>query len=70
MNGLAHVIPYVIPFVLAAVLGVLLFGIGNFFRKSHSPRTSNKLMQWRVGLQAFAILLLLIMALIAHFARH
>lgn len=70
MNGLAHVIPYLIPFVLAAVLGVLLFGIGNFFRQSHSPRTSNKLMQWRVGLQALAIFLLLIMALIAHFSSH
>lgn len=70
MNALAHILPFLIPVVMLAVLGVLLVGIGNFFRKNHSPRTSNKLMQWRVGLQALAILLLLILALIARQASH
>jgi hypothetical protein len=66
MSALAHILPFLIPVVMIAVLSVLLIGIANFFRKSHSPRTSNKLMQWRVGLQALAILLLAILALLAH----
>jgi len=66
MNALTAILPFLLPAVMLAVLGVLLVGIGNFLRKDHSPRTSNKLMQWRVGLQALAILLLVLLALLAH----
>ncbi|MBL4626934.1 MAG: twin transmembrane helix small protein [Roseicyclus sp.] len=44
----------------AAVLVILLLGF-NSFRKGgeDSAKTSNKLMQWRIGMQFVAILLLL-----------
>src|SRR5690606_12942242 len=40
-----------------AVLVVLLLGLWNMMRGS-SPNTSQKLMRWRVGLQFFAILVI------------
>ncbi|MEJ6395639.1 twin transmembrane helix small protein [Gymnodinialimonas sp. 2305UL16-5] len=45
----------------AAVLVVLLLGI-NAFRKGgpEASRQSNKFMQWRIGLQALAVVLILI----------
>lgn len=48
-----------ITLVCLAVAGVLAFGIGNFARgsKDHGKR-SNKLMQWRLGLQFVAIVLI------------
>ena len=42
--------------VLLAVLGVLAAGMIGMVREG-DPRRSNKLMQWRVALQALAILL-------------
>jgi hypothetical protein len=50
---------------MAAVLIVLIVGIVNFTRPSHSPRTSNKLMQWRVGLQLAAIVVFLLIMLLS-----
>ena len=41
-----------------AVLGVLLAGLWNMMRGT-SPNLSQTLMRWRVGLQFFAILLML-----------
>lgn len=41
-----------------AVLVVLLMGLGNMFRRG-SSNTSQKLMRWRVGLQAIAIVVLM-----------
>jgi glycerol uptake facilitator-like aquaporin len=64
---MTSVLPYIVPFLMAAVLVVLIIGVVNFSRPSHSPRTSNRLMQWRVGLQLAAILVfLLIMLLTRH----
>lgn len=45
---------------LLATLGVLIFGMIGMAR-GIDPRRSNKLMQWRVILQASAILLFVIM---------
>ena len=42
----------------AAVAVVLLFGLVNMFRGG-SSNTSQKLMRWRVGLQALAIAVLM-----------
>lgn len=64
MNGFATVIPFLIPILMLAVLAVLIVGIANFTRRDHSPRTSNKLMQWRVALQAAAVILFLLLMLL------
>ncbi len=48
--------------VMLAVLGVLGIGVVGMIRAGgENPRRSNKLMQWRVGLQAVAVLLLLLL---------
>jgi hypothetical protein len=52
-------LPYLVIALAIGVVLVLLFGIVNMVRASHSPRTSNRLMQWRVGLQLAAVLVLL-----------
>ena len=46
--------------VLLGVLGVLAAGVIGMVREG-DPRRSNKLMQWRVALQALAILLFAIL---------
>jgi hypothetical protein len=51
-------LPYVIFALAAAVVVVLFTGLINMVRRQHDPRTSNKLMRWRVGLQLGAVLLL------------
>ena len=59
----------ILPFLIAggaiAVLVVLVLGIINMLRKEHNPHTSNKLMQWRVGLQLGAVLLLLLLLMLS-----
>ena len=42
----------------AAVAVVLLLGLANMFRRG-SANTSQKLMRWRVGLQAIAVVILM-----------
>jgi hypothetical protein len=64
VNAMTSVLPYIVPFLMAAVLVVLIIGVVNFSRPSHSPRTSNRLMQWRVGLQLAAILVFLLITLL------
>ena len=49
-----------IVLALLATLAVLLMGVVNLFRKDHDPRTSNKLMRYRIILQAAAVLLIVI----------
>jgi hypothetical protein len=41
---------------MVAVLGTLFAGMLNLVRPDHDPRTSNKLMRWRVMLQGAALL--------------
>ena len=48
-----------------AVAVVLLLGLANMFRRG-SANTSQKLMRWRVGLQAVAILVLMITFYVTH----
>jgi hypothetical protein len=50
------VIDYIILALLIAVLAVLLAGVWNMMRGGN-PRTSNRLMVWRVALQGLVILL-------------
>lgn len=64
MNALSSMIPFLVPVLMAGVLLVLIVGVVNFARRGHSSRTSNKLMQWRVGLQAAAILLFFLLMLL------
>ena len=54
------VIPWLISVAALATLGVLVAGIVNMFRRDQNPRRANKLMRWRVGLQAAAVALLVI----------
>ncbi len=49
-----------IVLALGATLVVLLMGVVNLFRKNHDPRTSNKLMRYRIILQATAVALIVI----------
>jgi hypothetical protein len=49
-----------IVLALVATLVVLLMGVMNMFRKDHDPRTSNKLMRYRIILQAAAVALIVI----------
>lgn len=53
---------FLLGFTLLAVLGVLAAGMIGIAREG-SARRSNKLMQWRVGLQALALLLLALLML-------
>jgi hypothetical protein len=46
---------------MLAVLGVMLVGAVGMANLSRNPQTSNKLMRWRVGLQAGAIGLVVIL---------
>ncbi|HEU0071790.1 MAG TPA: twin transmembrane helix small protein [Alphaproteobacteria bacterium] len=48
-----------------ATLAVVFIGVINMSRKGHDPRTSNKLMRWRIILQAVAIGLIVLFLLIA-----
>ncbi|MCA3554702.1 twin transmembrane helix small protein [Aestuariivirga sp.] len=49
----------------AAVAVVLLLGLANMFRGGSSS-TSQKLMRWRVGLQAVAIVILMAAFYVTH----
>ena len=48
-----------------AVAVVLLMGLANMFRRG-SANTSQKLMRWRVGLQAIAIAVLMVAFYFTH----
>ncbi len=50
---------YLTPLAVAAVIVVLLMGLWNMLR-GRNPNLSQKLMRWRVGLQLFAIILLML----------
>lgn len=48
----------VILAAMLAVVGVLLAGLLGMARGDQSPSRSNKLMQWRIGLQGLALVLI------------
>lgn len=56
---------YISYIAVGAVLVVLLMGLVNMFRRG-SPNTSQKLMRWRVGLQAVAIAVLMLAFYVSH----
>ncbi len=50
----------VIILVCLAVLGILMTGIGGFAKGGEfNKRNANKLMRWRIGAQALAVVLIL-----------
>jgi cytochrome b subunit of formate dehydrogenase len=51
----------------AAVVVVLFLGLWNLSR-GKSPNTSQKLMRWRVGLQALAIVIILLFVLVHNYS--
>lgn len=53
------IMDYISYVAVGAVAVVLLLGLVNMFRGG-SANTSQKLMRWRVGLQALAILVLML----------
>ena len=50
-----------------AVVVVLFLGLWNLSR-GKSPNTSQKLMRWRVGLQALAIVIILLFVLVHNYS--
>ena len=55
--------PFLIVIIIAslAVLGILMVGIGGFAKGGEfNRRNGNKMMRWRIGAQAFAVVLILI----------
>jgi hypothetical protein len=55
----SSIMDYISYVAVGAVAVVLLLGLVNMFRGG-SANTSQKLMRWRVGLQALAILVLML----------
>jgi hypothetical protein len=52
---------WLIVLLCSAVVGVLALGIGGFAKGGEGrAKKSNKLMQWRIGLQFAAVLLIVI----------
>jgi hypothetical protein len=58
MNTIIAVLPYLIGLSLLAVLGTLLFGLGTMAKGGEfNKRHGNRVMRWRVILQAVTIIL-------------
>lgn len=58
-------LPWLIGALATLTFVVLVAGLVNMIRSSGSPIRANRLMRWRVGLQALAILVLLVLMLLA-----
>ena len=54
------VLTIAIVLALIATVGVLLMGVFNLMKKDHDPRVSNRLMRYRIILQATAVALIVI----------
>jgi FlaG/FlaF family flagellin (archaellin) len=54
------VLTIAIVVALIATVAVLLMGVFNLMKKDHDPRVSNKLMRYRIILQATAVALIVI----------
>jgi hypothetical protein len=61
------VLYYLTMVAVAAVVVVLFLGLWNLSR-GKSPNTSQKLMRWRVGLQAVAIVIILLFVLVHNYS--
>ena len=52
---------YVVVAAVLAVFVILMFGIGTFGKGGDfNRRNANRIMRWRVGAQAFAVLLIVL----------
>ncbi|MEM7745116.1 MAG: twin transmembrane helix small protein [Pseudomonadota bacterium] len=49
----------------AVVAGILIYGIGGFGSGKMTPQKQNKVMQWRIGAQFVAVLLILLAVAVA-----
>jgi len=56
--------PWLIAAAAFATVAVLVAGIVNMLRSQDNPKRANVLMRWRVGLQAAAVLLLVLFMLL------
>lgn len=65
MNTAFVVMIGIAAFAAFATLAVVLIGVVNMSRKGHDPRTSNKLMRWRIILQAIAVALIMLFIFVA-----
>jgi hypothetical protein len=61
------VLYYLTTLAVAAVVVVLFLGLWNLSR-GKNPSTSQKLMRWRVGLQALAIVIILLFVLVHNYS--
>lgn len=64
-EGMSTAFVVMIGFAAFATLAVVVIGVVNMSRKGHDPRTSNKLMRWRIILQAVAIGLIVLFMILA-----
>ena len=58
VSGMENLLYHATTIAVLAVLAVLVLGLYSML-KGTSPNTSQKLMRWRVGLQFFAILIII-----------
>jgi hypothetical protein len=62
--GMKTFLAILVGLAMLGTLGVLLAGMIGLVRGGGDPHRSNRLMQWRVGLQAVAIALFVILLLL------
>ena len=63
MSVMKMILTILLAIDMLAVVAVMLAGALGMANASRDPRTSNKLMRWRVGLQAAAIALVVMLML-------
>jgi hypothetical protein len=69
MEFVLTIFPYLIGAACLAVAATLFTGMGGMAQGGEfNRRNGNRMMRWRVGLQAFALLLMLLYALLRKFA--
>jgi len=57
----SHFLPFLVGLLMFATVGVLFAGLIGLARSTTDPRRSNRLMRWRIILQAGALLLFVLM---------
>lgn len=62
-GGMKTILLILLAVDMLAVVGVMLTGAFGMVNKDRDPRTSNKLMRWRVMLQAVAVGLVCVLML-------
>jgi type II secretory pathway component PulJ len=59
--GMKTVLEVLVAIMMLATLGVLFAGMFGLVRSDHDPARSNRLMRWRVILQAATLILFVIL---------